>query len=38
MMALISIFVSSTIAIFAAVLHRLLQKTVELQSENELTV
>ncbi|QSB09168.1 DUF2975 domain-containing protein [Lysinibacillus fusiformis] len=37
-LSLISIFASSTIATFAAVLHRLLQKAMDLQCENELTV
>ena len=37
-LTLISIFVTSTIATFAAVLHRLLQKAIDLQSENQLTV
>ncbi|WP_244504816.1 MULTISPECIES: DUF2975 domain-containing protein [unclassified Lysinibacillus] len=38
MLALICIFTSSSIAMFAAILHQLLQITVELQYENELTV
>jgi len=37
-LTLISIFVTSTIATFAAVLHRLLQKAIDLQNENQLTV
>ncbi|WP_445299951.1 DUF2975 domain-containing protein [Lysinibacillus sp. FSL M8-0355] len=38
MLALICIFTSSSIAMFAAILHQLLPITVELQYENELTV
>ncbi|WP_155590913.1 DUF2975 domain-containing protein [Lysinibacillus cavernae] len=38
MLALISIFASSIIATFAAILHRLLQKAIDLQCENDLTV
>lgn len=37
-LTLISIFVTSTIATFAAVLHLLLQKAIDLQNENQLTV
>lgn len=37
-LTLISIFVTSTIATFAVVLHRLLQKAIDLQNENQLTV
>lgn len=38
MLALISIFASSVIAIFAAILQRLLQEAIDIKSENELTV
>ncbi len=37
-LTLISIFVTSTIATFAAVPHRLLQKAIDLQNENQLTI
>ena len=38
MLALISIFASSVIATFAAVLQRLLQEAIDIKSENDLTV
>ena len=38
MLALISIFASSVIATFAAVLQRLLQGAIDIKSENDLTV
>ena len=38
MLALISLFASSVIAIFAAILQRLLQKANDIKSENDLTV
>ncbi|HEK9100507.1 DUF2975 domain-containing protein [Bacillus pfraonensis] len=38
MLALISMFASSVIATFAAVLQRLLQEAIDIKSENDLTV